>query len=181
MYLSIHTAVARIQYIHNGLLSFARTLLLQCAMTFMLLPFSLSAWGVTSIQVIGHSAADMPHADKPLLANIFMRRVRVNKQGKALVPVNLPVDHPLRSIYSEILFGQQPQAMEQYWNEQYFKGISPPFVVSSMEAVRRFVAGTPGAVGYVINCQDDDRAEVLLKIPLSVEQTRKISGLCQAQ
>lgn len=179
MYRSTHIASGRLLYFHKGSLSIARLLLLQCVITIMLLPFSLSTCSAASIQVIGHSAAEVPNTDKPLLTNIFMRRIRVNKQGTALVPVNLPVDHPLRGIYSEILFGQQPQAMEQYWNEQYFKGISPPFVVSSMEAVRRFVAGTPGAVGYVLDCQDDDRADVLLKIPLSVEQTRKISGLCQ--
>jgi hypothetical protein len=70
--------------------------------------------------------------------------------------------------------------MERYWNEQYFKGISPPFVLSSMEAVRRFVASTPGAIGYVLDCQDEEGVDLLLEIPLSPDQLQQVSGLCQA-
>ena len=148
------------------------TLLAQC---------SLPAWPAASIHVIGNPVTKDLHPDVTMLVNIFKRKMRVDKEGKTLIPVNLPVDHPLRSVFSMTLFGQQPEAMERYWNEQYFKGISPPFVLSSMEAIRRFVASTPGAIGYVMDCQSKEGVEMLLDIALSSDQQRKLAGLCEAE
>ncbi len=41
-------------------------------------------------------------------------------------------------------------------------GISPPFVLSSEQAVMRFVADTPGAIGYVSLCNIHTKIDVLL-------------------
>ena len=178
MYPLIRTTSVGGLIFRKAALSCAKLLLLQSLMIFMLLPFSQPAWSAKSIHVIGHSTDTVKQVDRSLLSNIFKRRIRVNKEGTALVAVNLPVDHPLRKVFSEILFGQDPQAMERYWNEQYFKGISPPFVLSSMEAVKRFVVSTPGAIAYVLDCQGDERTEILFDIPLSVQQSRQLDGFC---
>lgn len=152
---------------------------LRFVLTAVLVQCSMPAWPAASIHIIGHPATATLHPDRAMLVNIFKRRMRVDKQGKSLIPVNLPVEHPLRSVFSILLFGQQPETMERYWNEQYFKGVSPPYVLSSMEAVRRFIASTPGAIGYVLNCQDEEGVNLLLDIPLSSEQVRQVSELCE--
>jgi hypothetical protein len=36
-----------------------------------------------------------------------------------------------------------------YWNEQYFHGVLPPIILGSEEAVVRYVASRPDAIGYV--------------------------------
>ena len=41
---------------------------------------------------------------------------------------------------------------------------SPPFVLASEEAMIRFVASTPGAVGYVSLCLADKRVAVVATI-----------------
>lgn len=145
----------------------------------LLLP-SQSAWTATAIQIIGHPSSTASITSMKLLKNIFKRRIRVDSQGRAYVPVNLPVDHPLRKTFSAILFGQQPEAMEHFWNEQYFKGISPPFVLSSQEAVKRFVASTPGALGYILDCQADEHTKVLFTILLKADQADKLSSQCES-
>ena len=104
--------------------------------------------------------------DSDDVARIFRRRLRVAEDGTLIVPVNLPIDHPLRLAFSLVLFDMPPDAMESYWNERYFHGISPPHVVTSSEAMLRFVASTPGAIGYVRGCERDARVEVLLKLPV---------------
>ena len=42
--------------------------------------------------------------------------------------------------------------LQNYWNQQYFQGVSPPYVLGSEAAVVEFVAKTPGAIGYVEPC-----------------------------
>jgi ABC-type phosphate transport system substrate-binding protein len=98
------------------------------------------------------------------VARIFQRKTRINKQRKRWVPVNLEIDNPLRQAFSKKLFKQSPEAMEAFWNVQYFKGINPPYVVSSEEAVLRFVASTSGAIGYISACHLDSRVHVVMKL-----------------
>lgn len=100
------------------------------------------------------------------LERIFRRKTRINKLGKRWVPVNLGIDNPLRIAFSQKLFNQHPEDMETFWNIQYFKGITPPYVVSSEEAVLRFVASTPGAIGYIKACHLDSRVRVLMKFTI---------------
>jgi hypothetical protein len=57
-----------------------------------------------------------------------------------------------------------PEELEDYWRDLYFNGISPPFVLASEEAMIRFVASTPGAVGYVSQCVADKRVVVVATI-----------------
>jgi hypothetical protein len=101
------------------------------------------------------------------LASIFRRLLRFTKTGEAIVPVNLPLSDPLREGFTLSLYGVKPEAMEAYWNERYFHGVSPPHVVASSEAMLRFVASTPNAIGYVLSCQVDERVVILTSLPLT--------------
>jgi hypothetical protein len=67
----------------------------------------------------------------------------------------------LRVAFSQSLFKKRPDALEAYWNVQYFQGITPPHVLSSEEAMLRFVASTAGAIGYALPCHIDERVQVL--------------------
>ncbi len=62
------------------------------------------------------------------------------------------------------ILGQPPEALEGYWRDLYFNGVVPPFVLASEEAVIRFVASTPGAIGYVSACPGDKRVRVLMQL-----------------
>ncbi|QJD31290.1 hypothetical protein GNH96_02295 [Methylococcus geothermalis] len=95
---------------------------------------------------------------------IFKRKSMVDAYGGRWVPVNLPAAHPLRRLFSLTVFDALPEEMEEYWNERYFQGINPPEVLSSEEAVLRFVAATPGAVGYGRAAQVDARVKILLLV-----------------
>jgi len=102
--------------------------------------------------------------NKDDIARIFRRRLQVAADNSSIIPINLPIEHPLRAAFALALFGIEPEGMEAYWNERYFHGISPPYVVASIEAMLRFVTSTPGAVGYVPECLLDDRVTVLMTI-----------------
>ena len=111
------------------------------------------------------------HSEKRMrlgdLALIFRRKQLFWKDGTKVNPVNLPATNPLRQLFSRSVLGASPEDLEKYWNDMYFHGVSPPFVLASDEAVLRFVAQTPGAIGYVSYCSVDARASVLLIVSQS--------------
>lgn len=117
-----------------------------------------------TIVVIAHPALALETVSEAELASIFRRNERIDSQGRALVPVNLASDDPLREAFSRALFAQAPADMEAYWNERYFHGIAPPHTVASVEAMLRFVAATPGAIGYVPECAFDGRVKALARL-----------------
>lgn len=95
---------------------------------------------------------------------IYKRRKQLWSDGRRIQPVNLPADHPLRRRFSRAVLKLSPEALEEYWNEQYFHGLLPPHVVASESAMARFVAETVGAIGYLPYCSVDARLRVLLLI-----------------
>lgn len=114
-------------------------------------------------QIAVVTAANHPQDQLPLAAIklIFKRKVEIDPAGNRWIPINLPVQDPIRRAFCLALFDQLPEDMEAYWNEQYFQGIAPPQVLGSEEAVIRFVAATPGAIGYIDRHSVDDRVKVL--------------------
>lgn len=135
-----------------------RCLLLLCL---LLLPaFSQADEAIAVIVPPGHGKA----LKKDDLALVFKRKKLFWSDGGKMQPVNLPASNPLRRTFSLTVLGATPEELEQYWNDRYFHGVSPPFVAGSEEAVLRFVAETPGAIGYVPLCSVDDRVTVALVI-----------------
>lgn len=98
------------------------------------------------------------------LARIFRRKMLYWPDGIKIEPVNLPATDPLRQAFSRHVLKMELAELEDYWNQQYFHGIFPPYVLASQEAVLRFVADNPGAIGYVAGCAVDARVVVVLRI-----------------
>ena len=101
---------------------------------------------------------------------VYLRKIQVDEHGQRWIPVNLPQTDPLRKDFSLALFATLPEDLEDYWNDQYFHGITPPPVMSSEEAVLRFVSSTPGSVGYVRQSHLDARVKVILLLHTGTER-----------
>lgn len=117
--------------------------------------------------VIVAGNAPHPPLNKETLARIFLRKKTFWDNGKPIAPVNLSASHPLRRLFSEQILGLDPEELDHYWNAQYFHGVFPPYVVASEEAMLRFVAQSPGAIGYVSACAVDQRVTALFTLPFS--------------
>lgn len=98
------------------------------------------------------------------IALIFRRRKQQWRDGHRITPVNLPADDPLRRRFSRSVLQLSSDALEEYWNEQYFHGVLPPHVLASEEAVLRFVSDTDTAIGYLSYCAVDQRLRPVLLI-----------------
>lgn len=95
------------------------------------------------------------------LSLIYWRKKLYWSEGVRMQPVNLPTDSPQRRLFSQRVLGSLPEAQTEYWNEVYYHGTTPPHVVSSQEAVLRYVADTPGGIGYVDACKVDGRVKAV--------------------
>ncbi len=159
-----------------------RSWLARLACLSMLLMGLQPVWGAPprgdKIAVI--APADTPDLafDQLTLRDIFLKRITIDRQGHALIPLNLPPDHPLRRAFSIALLGQSTRALQSYWNQRYFHGVSPPYVMNSQEAVVRFVAKTAGAIGYVATCQMDDKVRQVALIPVPPPLQKAVQALC---
>jgi hypothetical protein len=98
------------------------------------------------------------------ITQIYLRRKRFWDDGTVIVPLNLPTAAPLRRQFSRIVLDQAEARLADYWNRQYFYGILPPATLASTEAVRRYVASDPNAIGYVPVSEVDGSVRVVLHL-----------------
>lgn len=149
------------------------------ALALTLWSLSLGLWGDPGIAVIVARSRPLDLSMGPaMLRDIYLKKVFVDAAGTALVPVNLPPDHPLRVAFSERVLNQDSEALQDYWNERYFHGVRPPYVLDSQEAVIRFVAKTEGAIGYVADCVLDASVRPVMTLTVPVQERGAVAELC---
>jgi ABC-type phosphate transport system substrate-binding protein len=99
------------------------------------------------------------------LRQIYLRRKRFWEDGAPIVPLNLAAGMPLRDAFSRRVLGESEARIADYWNRQYFYGVLPPATLASTQAVLRYVASDPNAVGYVAAADVDDSVRTVLSLP----------------
>ncbi|MGD0961140.1 MAG: hypothetical protein ABSB19_15140, partial [Methylomonas sp.] len=114
-----------------------------------------------SLAIITQRSSELNTVSLETLKLVYLRKLLLDSNGNRWIPINLPSSHELRQMFSLFLYKKRPDEQEDYWNEQYFQGVAPPQVLASEEAVIRFVAITPGAIGYVRLRNVDERVKVL--------------------
>lgn len=132
-----------------------------------LLTFAPASWAASSQMVI-ITAPDAPQLtfNQDTLRNVYLKRIFVDGHGRRLTPVNLPSGDSLRDAFAHTILHMDDVQLQDYWNKQYFQGVSPPYVLASSDAVVQFVAKTPGAIGYVAACQADASVRVVMTVTL---------------
>ncbi len=101
-----------------------------------------------TIAVIVHPSREAPLSRQDV-ARMFLRKQRFWADGSPILPLNRDAGSELRESFSFAVFGVATTGLATYWNQQYFLGTLPPATLHSSEAVRRYVAAEPNAIGYV--------------------------------
>lgn len=84
------------------------------------------------------------------LSGVFLKKVTKWKDGRSIVPVDLREDSPVRQSFSNAVHRRKVPAINSYWQQQIFSGRAvPPREMDSEEEIVRFVARSPGGIGYV--------------------------------
>lgn len=128
-----------------------------------LLATAAGAPPATPLAVIVHrERRAAPSLDE--VAQIYLKRKRHWDDGAPIVPLNLPAGTPYRAAFSQAVLRQGEARLADYWNRQYFYGILPPATLASTDAVLRYVATEPNAVGYVPASEVNDSVRVVLRL-----------------
>ena len=134
------------------------------------------------VAVIVSNASPAPQLDDAgTLRDIYLKKIFLGDSGRKFIPVNLPVAHPLRQAVSIVLFRAGAAELQGYWNQRYFHGVTPPYVLGSQDAVVRFVARTPGAIGYVAPCFVDASVRQIMSLPLDPGAGVDLRAQCPPQ
>lgn len=113
----------------------------------MLLLFCGQVAADEDFAVIG--APGLPKTDRQALQRLYTGR-SLSIGPTLAIPINLPGGHPLREQFLQAVVGQSEEQYTGYWLVRRYVGKgAPPRELATVEEVLRFVAETPGAVGYV--------------------------------
>mgnify|MGYP000332427680 CR=1 FL=1 len=134
----------------------------------------VSSIDAQDIAVIMSERSDINQLSVEQVRHIFLRKQHLTAQGERWIPVNLSAHNVVRQAITEQVLQLTASELERYWSEQYFSGVSPPYVLASEEAVLRFVSETPNAIGYILNCH----ADVGVKAVYTFNDNKLNSKLC---
>jgi hypothetical protein len=83
--------------------------------------------------------------------------------GEGVVAVETPADSPQRAMMLRTVFKMNDAALRRYYMLATFNGkdVVMPREVSSANALKKFVAGNPGAVGCIFASEVDDTVKIL--------------------
>jgi ABC-type phosphate transport system substrate-binding protein len=81
---------------------------------------------------------------------VFFKRTTRWQHGLVIHPADLRPESGIRREFSALVLKRSVSAVRSFWQQRIFSGRDlPPPEFDSDEAILRYVASSPGAVGYV--------------------------------
>jgi ABC-type phosphate transport system substrate-binding protein len=100
--------------------------------------------------------------DRALVARMFTGDVKSWPDGSPLLLLDLPESDPLRAQFATEVTGKTLTSLKALWAQHAFSGRAlPPKVVESDAEVKKLVAGSKNAVGYIKITSVDDTVKVV--------------------
>jgi len=118
------------------------------AVVVLLATISAASAGEIELAVIVHPSR-ATSLTREAVKRIYLKRQRFWEDGDEIVVINQEVATPARQTFTRLVFGDEAARLPAYWNQEYFQGVLPPIILGSEEAVVRYVASRPDAIGYV--------------------------------
>lgn len=127
----------------------------------LILSLAMSVTAQAQVVVIaGKSVGDM---SKDQVSDIFLGKSTTIPGGGTAVPVDQPESSPLRDEFYSKVTGKSASQAKSLWSKLAFTGKgTPPKEMGSSAEVKKTVAGTPGAIGYIEKAAVDDSVKVVL-------------------
>lgn len=141
----------------SGWLSPPRSLAVAIALLAATVP--ASSTGAEDFKIITSAKSAPASIKRQDLARLFLKKSSRWPDGQPVVPVDQSSRTTVRLAFTRDVLKleglSQISAVEGYWQQLIFSGRgTPPAVKASDAEVVAFVAGTPGAVGYVSGAAD---------------------------
>lgn len=136
-------------------------------MTLKVLLLSLCCYVATAahaeVAVIVHpsNGANLTAED---IQRLFLGKLKSFPGGGDATPVNQKEGQPTREQFNQGVLNKSESQLKAYWSQLVFTGKgTPPKEHDNDEAIKAFVAATPGGIGYIDSAKVDGSVKVVLK------------------
>jgi len=97
------------------------------------------------------------------ISRAFLGKLKSYGDGSGITPVNLKVGNDTRTAFEKNVLKKSSSQVKAYWSKLVFSGKGkPPKELGSDADVVNFVAGNPGAIGYVDAGSVNDKVKVIM-------------------
>ena len=114
--------------------------------------------------IIANPSVPVTSLSQDDLSDIYLLRTNAWDDGMRIVPVNRESSSNARAVFSARILKQQQSSLNAYWDKMHYKGMTPPLIQQSDQAVLAFVQKVPGAIGYVSTSLQLKNVKVLAEI-----------------
>ncbi|MEY4591972.1 MAG: hypothetical protein RIR18_867 [Pseudomonadota bacterium] len=122
-----------------------------------------AASSLAEVVVVTNKAS--PDMTKEQVSDVFMGKASSLPGGSAAAPLDLPESSPLREEFYSKLTGKSAAQVKSYWAKMSFTGKgTPPKEAPNSADIKKAVAATPGAIGYVEKSAVDSTVKPVLTL-----------------
>lgn len=100
-------------------------------------------------RVIVHPTVKGSQIPRTTLISIFLKKAPRWSDGSPVQPVDQSMRSPVRQSFAADVLQQPMVEVQMFWSRSMATGVTPPPVKQTDEDVVKFVAATPGSIGYV--------------------------------
>ena len=113
-------------------------------------------------EVVVVAGKGVEHMSKDQVADIFLGKASALPGGGTAMPIDQPEASPLRDEFYSKVTGKSAAQAKSLWSKLAFTGKgTPPKEAGGSAEVKKTVAGTPGAIGYIEKSAVDDTVKVV--------------------
>lgn len=125
-----------------------------------------SAAARAELAVIAHPDTAVAGISPGELSRIYLGKTGTLPNGERVTAIDQAEGRPTREKFYRSVVGMNPRELKSYWSKLMFTGKGkPPQSVADDRAMRDWVAGHPGSLGYIDGGAVDSSVKVLLIIP----------------
>ncbi len=116
------------------------------------------------VVVVMSAKSDVSSLSQAQVSQIFLAKSSSLPGGGAATPIDQDEGAAVRNEFYSKVTGKDAAQMKAYWSQLMFTGKAQrPKKVSSDDAVKKTVAASPGAIGYINAGAVDGSVKVVLK------------------
>ena len=112
-------------------------------------------------RIIVHPGVKGSQIPRATLSSIFLKQAPRWGDGSPVLPVDQSMRSPIRQSFAADVLQRPMVEVQIFWSRRMATGVTPPPVKQTDEEIVKYVAATPGSIGYVSSA---------LPLPESVRQ-----------
>jgi len=128
----------------------------------MLLP---GADALAELVVITSPKSGIDRLSRDEVVNIFLGRFRQLPSGLSALPADLPATQSEKAVFYHLLVNKELAEINSYWARLVFSGRTvPPRQSAGNDDLLKWLAATPGGIGYIERAKADGRVRIVFEL-----------------